>query len=127
MTITADATRAEIRQRVLDIAALAPEDSRKAALRFTASVLGLPFARVKRWYYDEVRRVEAHEADQIRAYFDAAQKLIQARADYEALRREYLATAHPSLARFAPGALDGKEAAPDEVAVAPRERAGGPI
>lgn len=106
MTMSADATRADVRRCVLDIAALAPEESRKAALQFTASVLRLPFARVKRWYYDEVRRVEAHEADQIRAYFDAAQKLIQARADYEALRREYLATAHPSLVRFAPPAVD---------------------
>lgn len=120
MVFTADITRAELRQRVLDIAATAPEESRKAALRFTAGVLRLPYSRIKAWFYDEVRRVEAHEADQIRAYFEAATKLIEARAEYEAKRRSFLAT-HPALARFAPGPLEGLAVQddPEEPAVKP--------
>jgi hypothetical protein len=105
MYFTAEGVRAELRQRVRDITALSPEDSRKAALRFTASVLKLPYSRVKRWYYDEVRRVEAHEADQIRAYFEAAHKLIEARAKYETERAEFL-TAHPALVKVAPPSVD---------------------
>lgn len=105
MAFTADATRAELREHVLHIAATAPEDGRKAALRFTASVLKLPYPRIKAWFYNEVRRVEAHEADQIRAYFDAATKLIEARAEYEEKRKSFLAE-HPRLARMVPGPLE---------------------
>lgn len=106
---TADGVRAEMQQRVRRIAALSPEESRKAALSFTARVLNMPFDRVRRLFYGEARRVEAHEADQIRAYCHAAAKLIEARAAYETIRREYLATAHPSLADFVPAELPSLE------------------
>lgn len=109
MSFTAEAVRSEMRQRVRDITALAPEDSRKAALRFTASVLRLPYDRVRRLFYGEARRVEAHEADQIRAYCEAAQKLIDARAKYEAERAEFLRSARPSLARLSPPSLPDVE------------------
>lgn len=104
VSFTADAVRAEMLAHVQTIAGLAPEDSRKAALRFTARLLGLPFARVKAHYYGEARQVPAHEADQVRAYVAAAEKLIEARAKYEAERAAFC-EAHPALARLAPPAL----------------------
>lgn len=112
MSFTAEAVRSEMRQRVRDIAALAPDDSRKAALSFTASVLRLPYDRVRRLFYGEARRVEAHEADQIRAYCEAAQKLIDARAEYEAKRAEFLRSARPALARLSPPTLPPVETQP---------------
>jgi hypothetical protein len=114
MAFTAEAVRDEMRQRVRDIAALAPEDSRKAALAFAARVLRLPFGRVKCLYYGEARRIDAHEADQIRAYVHAASKMMEARADYERQRREFLAQAHSALVRLAPPPLRGTEVPQDE-------------
>lgn len=109
MSFTAEAVRNEMRQHVSAIIALAPEDNRKASFSFAAFVLKLPISRVKCLFYGEARRVEAHEADKIRAYVTAAQKLIEARAKFEALRAEYVATAHPALTRFAPRELDADE------------------
>ncbi len=106
MSYSPEAVRSEMREHVRNIAALAPDDGRKDSLRFAASVLRIPFDRVRRLFYGEARRVEAHEADQIRAYVEAAHKLIEARAEYEAQRREFLATAHPTVARLAPGPLE---------------------
>lgn len=105
MAFTAEAVRAEMQGHVKRVAALAAEDGRKAALRFAAGVLKIPYGRVRSLFYGEARRIDAHEADQIRAYVEAAHKLIQARAEYEALRVQYLAAAHPNLARFAPRPL----------------------
>jgi hypothetical protein len=124
VAFTAEATRSEMQAHVREIAALAPEDSRKAALRFTAMALRLPYDRVKRLFYGEARRIEAHEADQIRAYCDAAQELIEARQQYEALRREYVATAHPALARLAPRPLENVEAQEDRPQAVKRRRRG---
>lgn len=107
--------RDEMQQRVREVAALA-EGNRKAALAFAAKVLNMPFDRVRRLYYGQARRIDAHEADQIRAYITAAQKLIQARADYEAQRRDYLAHAHPALVCLAP-----RELGADEVSQAAQE------
>jgi hypothetical protein len=116
MSFTAEAVRAEMRQHVSAIAALAPEDNRKAALTFAAKVLRLPFARVKCLFYGEARRIDAHEADQVRAYVQAAQQLIEARADYEAQRIAYLANAHPALVHLAP-----RPSVPDEISEAAEE------
>lgn len=104
MSYSAEATCAEMRQHVSSLVALAPNDSRKAAIRFAAGILRLPYSRVKRLFYGEARRVEAHEADQIRAYVEAATKLIEARESYERQRREFLSN-HPRLARLAPPAV----------------------
>jgi hypothetical protein len=92
MTFTAEAVRAEMRQHVSAIAALAPEDSRKAALTFAAKLLRLPVGRVKCLFYGEARRIDAHEADQVRAYVQAAQQLIDSRAAYEKQRAEFVAS-----------------------------------
>lgn len=108
MTFTAEAIRSEMRERVRTIAALSAEDNRKAALRFTAMVLRLPYDRVRRLFYGEARRVDAHEADQIRAYCEQAQDLIQRRAEYEAERARFIAEAHPALAKLAPPTLEKK-------------------
>ena len=108
MAHTAEAVRDEMRGHVRAVAELVPEENRKAALRFAANVLRLPYARVKSLFYGEARRVDAHEADQIRAYVQAAAKLIQARADYEKQRADFLA-AHPRLVRVAQPALARSE------------------
>jgi len=109
---TAEAVRAEMQRHIGIIAALAPEDSRKAALAFVARVLRLPVGRVKCLFYGEARRVDAHEADQVRAYVQAAQQLIDSRAAYEKQRAEFVAS-HPRLARLSPPPV-----VPDEVSQA---------
>lgn len=103
VAFTAEAVRDEMRQHVGSVVALAPE-SRKAGLTLAAKLLRLPVGRVRSLFYGEARRIDAHEADQVRAYVRAAQELIQARADVERQRDEFIAT-HPALARFAPPAL----------------------
>jgi len=112
---TAEAVRAEMQRHIGAIAALAPEDSRKAALAFVARVLRLPVGRVKCLFYGEARRIDAHEADQVRAYVQAAQQLIDSRAAYEKQRAEFVAS-HPRLARLSPRPL-----VPDEVSQAAEE------
>ena len=101
-----------MQQRVREITALA-DGNRKAAIAFAARVLHMPFDRVRRIFYRDAARIEAHEADRIRAYVQAAEKLIKARADYEKQRSAYLADAHPALVCLAPGEL-----AEDEVSQA---------
>lgn len=117
MSFTAEAVRDEMQEHVRAVAALGPADNRKAALQFAAKVLCLPFSRVHCLFYGKARRVEAHEADQIRAYVQATEKLIQARAKYEADRKAFL-EAHPSMGRFAPGPL-AEPAVPEAAAAAP--------
>ena len=101
MSFTAEAVANEMRGHVGAVVALSPNTNRKAALNFAARVLGLPFSRVKYLFYGEARRIEAHEADRIRAYLKAAEELFLARGEYEAMRRSFVA-AHPALARLAP-------------------------
>jgi hypothetical protein len=86
--------RNELCQQVRDVVALA-ESNRKAGIAFAAKVLNLPFDRVRRLYYGQARRIEAHE---IRAYVEQASALIQARADYEAQRAGFLRN-HPALVK----------------------------
>lgn len=105
MSFTFEAVRDEMRGHVKAVAALAAEDGRKPALAFAARVLGLPFSRVKKLFYGEAQRIDAHEADRIRAYVQAAEKLIQARAEYET-ERERFVRSHPRLAALAPPPLD---------------------
>jgi hypothetical protein len=93
MSFTREATCAEMQGHVARIVSVAPADSRKAAISFAAKVLRISYSRCKKLFYGEPLRVEAHEADQIRAYVTAAQKLIEARDAYDATRREYLCLA----------------------------------
>lgn len=108
MPPTADIVHDEMRGHVRGIVDLST-DSRKAALAFAAKVLRLPFSRVKKLYYGEPLAVRAHEADQIRAFAEAASQLIKARAEYESKRAAFLAEAHPTLARLVPPPLVGEE------------------
>jgi hypothetical protein len=125
---SADIVQGELRGHVRSIVEISTA-SRKTALSFAAKVLGLPFSRVKKLYYGEPLAVRAHEADQIRAYVEAATALIQARADYEEKRAEYLKAAGSRLARLAPSALDADEVpqsgATAQQAVKPPGRNGG--
>lgn len=121
MSFTAEATREEMQQHLRDVVALAPEDSRKTALAFAASLLKLDFERARALYYGRARRIEAHEADQIRAYVQQAETLIQARHEYEQRRQEFLANAPRFMARLAPPAL--AEDAPERVAAPHTHRA----
>lgn len=109
MAFTAEAVRDEMQRHVGAVAALVPDGGRKSALQFAANILKLPYGRVRALFYGEARRIEAHEADQIRAYVEAATKLIEARADYERQRRAFIAEAHPAVLRMAPTVLVGKE------------------
>jgi hypothetical protein len=108
MTFTFEATREEMRGHVSAIVELAPGGSRKAAIAWAARALAHPFARVRCLYYGNARRIDAHEADKIRAYVEQAQDLIDARGEYEKRRQDFLA-AHPRLARLVPGPLERTE------------------
>lgn len=117
--MTAEAVRDEMKGHIGSIVALVPEGSRKTALSYASRVLGLPFGRVRSLYYGEARRIDAHEADRVRAYVHAAHKLIEARAQYESLRRSYFdeVKAHPALSRSAPGPLVDDEVSREAQAV----------
>lgn len=101
MSVTAEAVRVEMQGHLKTVADLAPSTNRKAALAWAARAIGLPPARIRSLFYGEARRVEAHEADQIRAYVKAAEKLLGARQDYEQKRRDFLRD-HPNLVRLIP-------------------------
>ena len=101
--------RDDLFQKVRDVVSLS-DGNRKAAIAFAAKALNLPFDRVRRLYYGQARRIEAHEADQIRAYVAAAEKLIQARADYESQRQAFLKY-NPTLCRLVPNAPAADEVA----------------
>lgn len=108
MSYSAEAVCDEMQGHVSRLVSLSPGESRKAAIRFAAGILHLPYSRVKRLFYGEARRIEAHEADQIRAYVEAATRLIEARGEYERQRQQFL-SAHPTLARLAPGPVGGTD------------------
>jgi hypothetical protein len=71
---TADPVLAELRDQVKRLVEVCPGATVRARLRYAARLLRLPIGRVADWYYGEVRRVEAHEADQIRYYFAEARR-----------------------------------------------------
>lgn len=120
MPYTAEAVAAEMRGHVSNILAFArPEDNRKSAIAFAARVLGLPFNRVRDIYYGNARLIGAHEADRIRAYVQAASKLMEARRRYEEAREDFVAAA-PRLARLAPAGVGDVAVPPDRAAAQPR-------
>jgi hypothetical protein len=102
LTFTAAAVNHDIRELVLDTINGAPEyGGLKGRLRAASIALGLPFGRVRRYHYGEVRRIEAHEAFQIikRAEIAKRQEFERARHKYEALRLQ-LANSAPSRLEF---------------------------
>lgn len=109
MTFTVEGVRNEMQGHIGSLVALAPEDSRKAALSWASRILGLPFGRVRSLYYGEARRIDAHEADQIRAYVQQAHTLIEARAEYEAKRQAFLRDNSRLVRLYPPSLADEKE------------------
>jgi hypothetical protein len=124
MTFTAAATRSELQHHVRSVAALAPDQGRKAAIAFAASILKLPYGRVRSLFYGLVAAPPAHEADQIRAYVKQAETLIQARQAYEQQRRDFLAGSTAIMGRLSPPSLEDAPAAAPEVE-APATQHGG--
>lgn len=104
MAFTAEAVSAELTASIKTLVEVEPGGTVKERTRSTARHLGMPFGRIRKYFYGEVVCPPAHEADQIRAYYNAAQELIEARKAYEKLRGDFLRD-NPSLARFAPGPL----------------------
>lgn len=104
MAQAAEAVREKTTAQVRELVRLAPGDSVKSRIGAAARGIGLPACRIAKMWYGLARRIEAHEADQIRAYYKSAQKLIEAREAYEQLRQQLLAN-RPGLARFVPGPL----------------------
>lgn len=118
MTFTAAATRAEMQQHVRSVASLAPSEGRKAAIAFAASILKLPYGRVRSLFYGLAGRIDAHEADQIRAYVKHAEQIIEARDKYEDERRQFLANIPSFMARLSAPSLADAPIAPDAQEVA---------
>lgn len=101
---TAAAIRAELTDKVHKLTHISTEPSVKGRLNALARHLKMPAGRVAKYWYGLIPCPPAHEADMIRAYYDAAQKLIQARQEYEDMRTDFLRN-YPSMARIAPGSL----------------------
>ena len=108
MPITAEAVREELTAKVDELVRAAPGATVKERLRSASRYLGIPFSRVQDYWHREVRRIEAHEADRIRLYYQEAKELIEANRAYEVRRREFMER-HPLLGRFAPGAIASAE------------------
>lgn len=118
---TPERAREEMRGHLRVIARMTDEPNRKAALAFAARVLEMPYWRVSEIFYGRARRIEAHEADRIRAFVWQADKVIKARAKLEAERRAFLAEAPAFMGRLAPAAIP-EMAAETEATPAPVKR-----
>lgn len=79
----------------------------KGRFAYLAKKLGVKVGRVRHYWYGDVRRVEAQEADQIRerAWLAEQERLAQQLRDYEASRREFIDKAPRALARLVPPSL----------------------
>lgn len=110
MPPTAAAARQEATGKIRELAATSTEPSVKGRLRAIARHLGLDVGRVAKYFYGLVSCPPAHEMDRIRAYYSAAQELIEARIAYEKQRESFLRD-HPNLAFAVPGPIHAPEAA----------------
>ena len=106
---TADDTRAEMRRHLKLIVGLAPETHRQRALEWTARHLGLEYGVAKRLFYGEIRRIEAHIADRVRACVTSLETIFEQKAKLEADIRK-LGSVAPHLAKLSPPALPDLEA-----------------
>jgi hypothetical protein len=107
MTFTADSVRSDLTECVKDTVRNSPGETVKGRLRSAARFLGLPIGRVQDFWYGEVRRIEAHEAIQIRERTLEAKRARLARleAEYTTLRAELAAEAPRGLGWLCPPAL----------------------
>jgi len=85
---TAETVRTELIAKIRELVNIAPGNTVKERLRATARHLDLPFSRVQNFWYDEAHKIEAHEADRIRAYYEAAKEIVDAKAEYERRHRD---------------------------------------
>ena len=105
---TAARVNSEIRSMVVNtIEGMPGNGSVKSRIRDAARRLGLSVDRVRQFYYNRVRRIEAHEAAQIirraeQAKLERADRLL---VEYEALRLEMANSAPSRLARLLPPSL----------------------
>src|SRR6185437_7035837 len=93
--------------RISDVVRVySPEGSVKARLHWAARILGLSVGLVSDFLYGEARRVEAHEADHIRARYDLARQQYRERiaAEDRALQAEVVAEAPYGLGWLCPPA-----------------------
>lgn len=102
-SFTAEAVIAALAGEVRQTVAASPGATVRVRLRSTARLLRLPVSRVGDWFYGEVRRVEAHEADQIRHYAaEARRRLARREREYSRIRAELVDHAPAGVARLAP-------------------------
>jgi hypothetical protein len=116
---TAEAVIDKLRLEVRQTVAASPGATTRARLRSSARLLRLPIGRLADWFYGEVRRVEAQEADQIRHYVRAARRRAEElerrlERQYEAVRAELVDNASPVVGSLAPPSA--RKAAPREAA-----------
>jgi len=102
MPFTAAAVSEEITSAVKVLVKASPGLSVKERLRTLARHIGLPVGRVADYWYGEVRCPPAHEADLIRAYYKAADELVNAKAEHEKRFSDFIRN-HPNLAFLVPG------------------------
>jgi hypothetical protein len=104
MHFTAAAVSEELATRIRELTYTSTEPSVKGRLRDLARHIGMSTSRIEKYWYGLVPTPPAHEADAIRAYYEQAQILIEARKAYDENRRSFLRI-YPSLARLAPSSL----------------------
>lgn len=107
MAFAAETVNAELIGAVKETVSASPGATVKARLRAAARFIGLPIGRVQDYWYGEVRRIEAHEAELIRARARQAKlaKLARLEAEYRKLQAEVVAEAPAGLGWLAPPAL----------------------
>jgi hypothetical protein len=116
MQFTAAAVSEEMATRIRELTYTSPEPSVKGRLRDIARHIDMSTSRVEKYFYGLVPTPPAHEADQIRAYYEAAIELIEARKSYAAQRERFLRN-HSRLAWLYPPTLNDT-ALSNEAAVA---------
>jgi hypothetical protein len=107
MTFTAIAVNAELRRLVVETIDAGERSSVRSRIREAAKLLGMPFGRVRRYQYGEVRRIEAHEAFNIieKTAQVKRERLERKRLTYEAERLEMANSAPSPLARLLPPSM----------------------
>lgn len=106
---TAESVNSDIRSMVVNtIEGVTGSGSIKSRVRDAARLLGLPVVRVRDYYYNRVRRIEAHEAFQIIRKAEAAERLQfeRMRISFEARRLARLNSVPSRLAFLVPPAVE---------------------
>jgi hypothetical protein len=104
---TAEEVNSQIRSMVVDTIGGAGSGSVKSRIREAARRLGLSVDRVREFYYNRVRRIEAHEAFQIikRSEIAKREQFDREQIQYEARRLELVNSTPSWLAFLVPPAV----------------------